>query len=274
MIGYFARRRLWNIGLLIVAVVLVFWQIARYGSHHREAALMSGWALLAVCLFLAMYSGRKKLPFLPIGNSRAWLQLHIYLGYLTFVLFIAHTRWSRPHGWFEQSLAILFLGVALSGVAGLLLSRWIPRRLTARGEEILLERIPMVRRRLADQIQALALESVAKTQSTIIADFYIQHLADFMARPRNLIQHLFQSRAPINQLQSYITDFNRFLTEEQRIVMAKILALIRQKDGLDYQRSLQLSLRLWLFVHIPLTYSLLIFTAFHVVLVFGFSSGV
>jgi hypothetical protein len=42
---------------------------------------------------------------------------------------------------------------------------------------------------------------------------------------------------------------------------------------LDYHRALQLALKLWLFVHIPLTYGLLIFTALHIVLVFGFSGG-
>jgi len=274
MMSYFARRRLWSTGLLILAVLGVVWQMARLGSHHRQAALLSGWALLAVCIFLAMYGGRKRLPFLPLGTSRAWLQLHVYLGYLTFVLFFAHTHWGWPSGWFEQSLAILFLGVAVSGVWGLLLSRWIPRRLTARGGEILLERIPIVRTRLADQIKEMALDSVDKTRSTIMADFYLQHLADFMARPRNLALHLLESRTPMNQLQTQINDLNRFLNDEQRMVMAKIAALVRQKDELDYQRSLQLSLRLWLFTHIPLTYSLLIFTALHVVLVFGFSSGV
>ena len=36
--------------------------------------------------------------------------------------------------------------------------------------------------------------------------------------------------------------------------------LVRQKDGLDYHLSLQMLLRGWLFIHIPLTYSLMIFS--------------
>jgi peptidoglycan biosynthesis protein MviN/MurJ (putative lipid II flippase) len=53
----------------------------------------------------------------------------------------------------------------------------------------------------------------------------------------------------------------------------KLAQLVRQKDGLDYHRALQLALRLWLFIHIPLTYGLMVFTVLHVVLVFGFSGG-
>ena len=53
----------------------------------------------------------------------------------------------------------------------------------------------------------------------------------------------------------------------------KIAQLVRQKDGLDYHQALQLLLRGWLFIHIPLTYSLLIFSLMHLVLVYAFSGG-
>ena len=49
--------------------------------------------------------------------------------------------------------------------------------------------------------------------------------------------------------------------------------LVRQKDGLDYHRALQRALKLWLFVHLPFTYALMLFTLFHIVLVFAFSGG-
>jgi peptidoglycan biosynthesis protein MviN/MurJ (putative lipid II flippase) len=55
--------------------------------------------------------------------------------------------------------------------------------------------------------------------------------------------------------------------------MDEIAELVRQKDGLDYHHSLQLTLKLWLFVHIPLTYGLLIFSFVHIVLVYAYSGG-
>ena len=75
------------------------------------------------------------------------------------------------------------------------------------------------------------------------------------------------------RIEARIADLDRFLAPEQRKVLGELAVMVAQKDGLDYQRSLQLSLKLWLFVHIPLTYSLLILTVLHVVLVFAFSGG-
>lgn len=274
MSGFFAKRRLVAITLLLAAIAAVIWGHRQLAPVLRQIAYLTGWALLAVCLFLTLYNARKKLPFLPLGNSRVWLQLHAYVGYFTFVLFFAHTGWRWPGGWFEGVLAALFFSVALSGVVGLLWSRIVPRRLTARGGDVLFERIPIVRRQLADRAMDLALKSVAATKSTAIADFYNLHLAGFLAHSQNLGRHVLESRSPMMRLQARIDDLNRFLNTEQRAVLAEIGTIVRQKDLLDYQHALQLSLRLWLFIHIPLTYGLLIFTALHVVLVFAFSSGV
>jgi hypothetical protein len=85
--------------------------------------------------------------------------------------------------------------------------------------------------------------------------------------------HLFEIRTPSNLVLNKIADLNRYLNESERATMDQIAALVRQKDGLDYHYSLQLVLKLWLFVHIPLTYSLLLWTLAHIVLVFAFSGG-
>ena len=55
--------------------------------------------------------------------------------------------------------------------------------------------------------------------------------------------------------------------------MEEIARLVREKDGLDYHHAHQLLLKIWLFVHIPLTYSLLLFILVHVVVVFAFFGG-
>jgi len=70
-----------------------------------------------------------------------------------------------------------------------------------------------------------------------------------------------------------ISDLNRYLNEPERATLDQIAALVRQKDGLDYHYALQFTLKFWLFTHIPLTCSLLLFILAHVVLVFAFSGG-
>ena len=273
MKGFFFTRRLVAGTLLVAAgaAIVVTW-------HHfvpllRNLAYLTGWCLLAVMLFLTAYNGRKKLPFLPLGSSHAWLQVHVYVGWLSVVGFFAHVGWRWPDGWFESCLTWLYLTVVVSGVLGLLWSRYVPRRLTARGGEVLYERIPVIRRSLQERAEDLALRSVAAAQSSAIADFYIAHLSDFFRGPHNFWAHIVEIRTPWNRLQAKLDDLSRFLNPDQRQVLAEVTDFVRQKDGLDYQHALQLSLKLWLFVHVPLTYSLLIFTALHVVLVHGFSVG-
>ncbi len=274
MSAFFATRRAVALTLLLAATVALVLTWNHYAPILRNLAYFTGWALLALMLLLTLYNARKKLPFLPLGKSRTWLQFHVYGGYFSAALFLAHMSWRMPTGAFEITLALLYLIVAGSGVGGLWLSRYIPRRLGSRGGEVLYERIPLMRRELKDQAESLALESVAAGQTTTIADFYSGQLADFFRGPRHFWHHLLEGVVPIDGLRSRMEDLNRFLTPEQSERLAKLGDLVQQKDGLDHQYALQSSLKWWLFIHIPLTYSLLIATGLHVVLVHGFSLGV
>ena len=138
---------------------------------------------------------------------------------------------------------------------------------------MLFERIPGIRRQLQDRAEALALNSVAEVKSSTIADFYVRELKYFFDGTRNVMSHWLEVRTPLNLILNKITDLNRYLNDAERATMNEIATLVRQKDGLDYHYSLQLVLKLWLFVHIPLTYSLLLWTLAHIVLVFAYSGG-
>lgn len=269
----FLKRRLMGTVLLLVAstALVIVWR--HFSPQLRHLAYFTGWALLAVMLFLTLYNGLKKLPFLPLGRSRTWLQLHAYFGYFSAVLFLAHVSWRIPHGGFEVTLTALYLIVAGSGMLGLWWSRYVPARLTNRGGEVLYDRIPIIRRTLQDRAEALALESVTAGYTTTIADFYSLHLADFFRGPRNFSRHVFAGSHPLNHLRGRMADLGRFLTPEQRQRLDDLAQLVQQKDSLDHQYALQSSLKWWLFIHIPLTYSLLVATGLHLVLIHGFSLG-
>ena len=270
----FATKRSAGWILFLLCSALCVWLQSNYADTIPGFVYLSGWALLAVMLLLTLYNGRKKIPFLPLLSSETWLQVHIYAGLLTGVLFAIHVSYRIPTGWFEGTLAWLYALVMLSGFFGLFISRTIPKRLTTRGGEVLFERIPAIRRSLQEQAETLALKSVPDVKSTVIADFYVRELKDFFDGPKNFIPHWFEISSPLNRLMNKINDVNRYLNDKERETLGQIAALVRQKDGLDYHGSLQAMLKLWLFVHIPLTYSLLLFTFAHVVLVFAFSGGV
>jgi hypothetical protein len=269
----FTRQRLVGWIFFLACSAASLWAYRRYAPEFPRLNYVSGAVLFAFMLILTLFNGRKKLPFMPLGTAEGWLQFHIYAGFLTIVLFLLHVRFRAPTGWFESILAALYVLVAGSGVAGLFVTRMIPKRLTTRGGEVLFERIPAIRRSLQQQAEALALKSMTEAHSTTVAEFYTQQLHDFFDGPRNLSLHLFEVRRPLNLLQNKITDLNRYLNARERETLDKISMLVRQKDGLDYHQSLQLLLRGWLFIHIPLTYSLLIFSLVHIVLVYAFSGG-
>ncbi len=269
----FSQQRWLGLILLVLFSGIILGAYVHFAPTFPRLGYFSGWALFLLMLVLTLYNGRKKLPFLPLGTSEGWLQFHIYAGFLTVVLFLAHVRFRPPSGWFDIILASLYVLVTGSGVAGLFVTRSIPKRLTTRGGEVLYERIPAIRRRLQEQAETLALKSTSEAHSTTIADFYVRHLQDFFDGPRNLTLHLMEVRRPLNVLLNRISDLNRYVDKGERETLDKISQLVRQKDGVDYHHSMHLLLKGWLFVHIPLTYSLLIFSVMHIVLVYAFSGG-
>lgn len=266
------RRQCW-IGTLLLALAsaLAIAAHRRWAGIAPNYAYLTGWVLFTFMALLTLYNARKKLPFLPLGNSESWLQIHIYAGFFTILLFLIHLNFRLPTGWFEGTLAWLYALVTGSGIVGLVFTRVFPRRLATRGGEVIYEKIPALRHSLREQSEALALGGSGK--SPAIAEFYVRELAVFFAGPRNYWQHLLESRRPLNALTSELEDLRRYLNETERATLEKLIALVRQKDGLDYHHSLQTTLKLWLFVHLPLTYGLMIFTLLHIVLVFAFSGG-
>jgi hypothetical protein len=268
----FGRQFILGVTFLVMSAAVLTRFHRRYAETLPAYAYLTGWGLFAVILFLSIYNARKKLPFLPLGSSETWLQLHIYLGLLTAIIFLFHIRFRLPNGWFEGTLAWLYVLVMVSGFFGLAITRVFPRRLTARGGEVIYEKIPALRHELGQQVETLALSE--ESQSPTLAEFYARRLAGFFEGPRNLGHHLVESRRPANSLVAEMEDLRRYLNEKERGTLDQILGLVRQKDALDYHQALQRTLKLWLFVHLPLTWSLLIFSLVHIGLVYAFAGGV
>ena len=269
----FAARRTvsWILFLIVSAIVLIANTALRVAMYH--VAFVSGWALFGLCVFLACYNVRKKLTFLPLGSSAAWLQFHIYVGLITFVLFAVHIDFRIPNGPFEIVLGLLYLTVFVSGVLGLVLSRIIPPRLATRGEEVIFDRVPMFIRRLREEVEDLVLQCISESETSAVPEFYIRRLKTFFDRPRHYWSHLFHSSRPLHALVVDIEAQHRYLNSKERELVDQITDRVKTKDDLDYHHAMQKTLKYWLFIHIPLTYTLLIVALFHIVLVYSFAGG-
>ena len=269
----FARRRLRNLALALTGGLLILtsdW-IAR--GALMQTAYISGWAMLALMLLLAAYNLRKKLTVIPLFSSSAWLQVHVYAGVVSVVVFVVHIGYVMPNGGLEILLGVLYVGVAASGLAGLVLTRTLPPRINSRGENVIFERIGAIRRQLRERAEVLALESVNAGNVTAISQLYQDRLVRFFAGPQNLWSHLGQSTRRRQALLDEIDALRRYVKESDRESLTQIAELVCLKDDLDYRYACQCALKGWLFVHIPLTYGLLMVMAVHVVVVYAFSGG-
>lgn len=269
----FWSRRLINLGLTALAVAAVVMLNRLYEMSLRDSAFFDGWVLLVALLFLTLFNLRKKIPIVPMLSAATWLQLHIYGGIFCVVLFLVHSRFRLPDGFLETALWLGFVAVTLSGALGLVLSRHLPPRVSTAGERIIFERLPAFRGQLAQRAQDLAVESVSLSGSSVIADFYSTQLASYFAKPRDLWSHLVERDVPLRRLQSQIAELGRFQDDRGRDILAEIDDLVETKHNLDHQYALQLVLKGWLFVHIPLAYGVVTLSLGHVLIVYAFASG-
>lgn len=271
MMSFVARRTL-GIGLVIVvcAILVTVENLAQ--AHIGYTAHRSGWMLLGLIVFLALYNVRKAVPFLPLGSSRLWLQLHIYIGLLTGVVFAVHIGFSVPNGVFECLLTLVYLSVILSGLTGLYMTRSFPARLTMLGNEVIFEQIPVVRRELQERIESLVLVDGPNTEPSAIAEFYRSHVHPFLLTHCDLTTQLTRGTgARWHHLSRAIEDQNRYLDDDERRILDQVREHAHRKFQLDTQYALQGALKVWLFLHIPATWALLVFAFFHSILVHAWS---
>jgi hypothetical protein len=259
--------------VIIAGAAALTWKFERAEPTHPHMVYLTGWCLFALILFLTAYNARKKLPFLPLLASRTWLRAHSWAGMLAGLVFLLHLRWRLPAGPLEGALAAMFVAVTLSGIIGVWLSRALPRRLTSAGGEVPFERIPVVRRALRERAETLVVAAIPATEATTLADFYAARLSGFFAGPANLLPHLFGSSHALNSLLADLGEMKKYLNAGETSAAVELAALVREKDALDLHWSMQLVLKAWLFVHIPLTYGMLVLIAVHIVIVYAYSGG-
>lgn len=269
----FLRRRLVNTGLLLLGVGLISaWVFAREETL-RETHRLSGWMGFAAVLFLATYNVRKRLSFLPLGRSSTWMQLHIYVGWLSVAIYLLHAGPGVPEGILERALALVFLLVAGSGLLGLLLTRTLPPRLARRGEEVIFERIPGFLERLRREAEEHAVESVSRTSSMAIADFYDSTIAEYMARHRDGWSHLLGLNSRLERRLHELAEFKLCLSAEAAEVFGGLEEIVSKKTELDFHYYGQGTLKWWFFLHVPLTWCLIGLLVIHVVLVLSYGGA-
>lgn len=269
-------------GLLIAAISGgLFWLVWIYGNGLRDPRYLDGWVLAGgMSLQLFFHIGIKTASLSPKSVAR-WRKIHIFVGYLLIAAFVSHSDFSLPDTGFEWALWAGFVLVTLSGIFGTYLA-WSLRAKHGIDERIGYDGIPARRAELARDVQAAvaktgpaaaAIALPAPPYDAWIMDLYTTHLRDFFQGQRNFAAHLISSQRPLKRLTDEIDNLSGYVDQPSQEKLAAIKNLVVEKDRLDFARvHLGLS-RGWLFVHVPVTYALVVLTVLHVLVVYAFSSG-
>lgn len=143
-------HREWILGSTAVAlastvVYLLYALLSVNGPRGGSAmGLIYGFAGTGIIIFECLLGLRKKYPASPLGRVKTWLRAHIWLGLLSFLLIAFHAGFGFGKG-LSFVLMMLFLVITLSGIVGLALQHWIPRRMTELVQrETVYDQIPAV----------------------------------------------------------------------------------------------------------------------------------
>jgi len=269
-------------GLLIAAISGgLFWLVWIYGNGLRDPRYLDGWVLAGgMSLQLSFHIAIKTASLSPESAAR-WRKIHILIGYLLIAAFISHSDFSLPDTGFEWALWAGFVLVALSGIFGTYLA-WSLHAKHGIDERFGYDRIPTRRAELAGEVHAAVVKTgpaaaaialPAPPYDAWVMDLYTTHLRDFFQGQRNFTAHLIGSQRPLKRLTEEIDNLSPYVDPWSQEKLAAIKNLVVEKDRLDFARVHLGLTKGWLFVHVPVTYALIVLTVLHVLVVYAFSSG-
>jgi hypothetical protein len=273
-------RGLFPIVAIAGLTAVLFWFIGIYQSSLRDPRYLDGWLLAGgMSLQLFFHVGIKS-GFSPRA-VKLWRSFHIFLGYVLIAAFVSHCDVSWPDTAFEWALWTGFVAVTSSGVAGTYFA-WSMRTKLRVDSTLSFERIPIRRAELERDVQAAIMaEDPAHTALGLpsppyeawIADLYANQLRAFFKGPRHTFAHFAGSQRHLKQIIDEIDEVSRYVDARSREKLGVIKTLVIEKDGLDFAHvHLGLSRGL-MFVHVPITYALVVLTVAHVVIAYSFTSG-
>ncbi len=265
-------RRTWRTLGVFWGIALLGWLLVSALAWHAErslgkASVVTGYALFAVILSLGLFKVRKRLLVLPLGTVREWMLAHLVLGAISIPLYFQHTGSLWPGGRYEQALALAFYFVTLSGIAGYVLQRLLPRRLTDLEDEFIYERIPSELASLREEVEELVLKAVKELGSDTLGRYYTESLEWFFLRPRFLLGHIVGSGRSSGWIRGRITALRRYLSDREREYLEQVEKIALRKSRVDAHYALQSVLKLWLFIHVPAAVLVVLLACWHLLVV-------
>jgi hypothetical protein len=106
-----------------------------------------------------------------------------------------------------------------------------------------------------------------------IMDLYTSNLREFFQGHRNFGAHLIGSQRPLKRLTHEIDNLAHYVDQQGQEKLAAVRALVVEKDRLDFAQVYLGLTKGWVFVHVPVTYALVVLAVLHVLVAYAYSSG-
>ena len=278
----------WALALVALSAVVYSTQVGlgrRNGGTWQGYTLGTAAALLIV--WLALFGIRKRAYSSRLGTVQGWASAHVYLGIALTIVATLHCAFN--FGWNIHTLAYaLMIAVILSGFIGLYVYLNSPGTIAdnraggARAELFAeLYELDTEARDLAARCNpAVALAVKSSIERTVLGGSVLRQLA---ARDDSRLMVTDEAtpdagaRLVANTDQQAVIDFvsNRLPRTEKRAEAAVLQSLItvlcrRQMILRRIRRDIRLTgwLRLWLYVHVPLSIALIAALSAHILVTF------
>lgn len=215
-------------------------------------------------VWLAWFGIRKRSYNSTSGRLEDWLSAHVYLGLALLIVATLHSGFQL--GWnIHTLLYALMMGVALSGAVGLYFYSRFPRLLSQNrhglSADVMLSQIADLDRdirslamTLDDQTNRVVYDSI---ESTSVGIGFLSQISGT------------EPNCPTSAARHYVEQMGgQGLTTARRDLLAR---LVKKEDLLRRLRRdirLRLGMRIWLYVHVPLTFATLAALIAHVVTIF------
>jgi hypothetical protein len=136
-------------GVVSAVVYLSYALLSPNGARGGTTfGLLFGSFGAGIIVFECILGLRKRFPASRLGRMKTWVRAHVWLGLLSFLLILMHSGFRWGHG-LAAVLMWLFATILASGIFGVVLQNYLPRRMTELiTRETIFEQIPTVVRGL------------------------------------------------------------------------------------------------------------------------------
>ncbi len=263
-----AEGLVWALGFAVASLIslAIYLLLGRPLRPWPGSLPGMAFGIAATVLFMAaaLYSLRRRAMGLAtrwhLGRTRSWLYVHVYGGGMFLLLVLLHSAFRWPSGVLSWSLWILSFWTVLTGLLGLALQRWIPRVLASLSTEINAARIPQLSQEIRQRVEAL----VASCDDPV-KKLATRRIHQDLQGPRRSLKFFIDpssasSAFPLEEL-AYL---RRLAVGDEEERLQQLERLLATKHELDVHFTLQNALRVWLVVHLPASWMLLMLILIHI----------